>query len=144
MRARISEHDAEPHFQADHEKGMRLFGIALARLTTENVEGLVANHVGESRALEFKLTLPGKHTEDKKEFLADVSARRERRHRKSNDCPRCSTMALVLRLHHWCSSRTRKKGGMVPILGTIPAGLETCTNAHYYAEAAAGLRVRVP
>lgn len=53
---------------------MRLAGIPVGGLTTEHIAALPENKVGESRTLEFKLTLPGNSSGDKKEFLADVSA----------------------------------------------------------------------
>lgn len=39
-----------------------------------NLEGLVEDGVAEGRDIDYKLTLPGTTTEEKKEFLADVSS----------------------------------------------------------------------
>jgi hypothetical protein len=53
---------------------MRLQGTLVGQLTAEHIASLAADHAGESRVLEFKRELPGHATEDRKEFLADVSA----------------------------------------------------------------------
>lgn len=46
----------------------------LHNITESDLQDLVTNEVVESRTIEYKLSLPGSGDEDKKEFLADVSA----------------------------------------------------------------------
>ncbi len=46
----------------------------IKNLTEEKVNSLKENQVAEDKHLEYKLTLPGDKYEDKKEFLADLSA----------------------------------------------------------------------
>lgn len=46
----------------------------LDQITLDDMERLVTNGVAESRTLEYKETLPGGTDNDKREFLADVSA----------------------------------------------------------------------
>lgn len=47
---------------------------AIETITEEVLSRLVSNGVPESRTLEFKRDLPGGANDDKKEFLADVTA----------------------------------------------------------------------
>lgn len=53
---------------------MRVLGIPISALSIADVRALRDDGVGESRTLDYKLTLPGTGDEEKKEFLADVSA----------------------------------------------------------------------
>src|SRR5438094_980336 len=53
---------------------VRLRGTLVGGLTASDVDALVANRVGESRVLDFKETLPGTNNEQRKDFLADVTA----------------------------------------------------------------------
>jgi len=50
------------------------FDKPIDKLTSADIEELVAEGARESRVLDFKLTLPGRSDGDKKEFLADVSS----------------------------------------------------------------------
>ncbi|MDD4871294.1 MAG: ATP-binding protein [Kiritimatiellae bacterium] len=43
-------------------------------IASEDIQALIDNEAGESRVLEYKQSLPGNSDDDKKEFLADISA----------------------------------------------------------------------
>lgn len=53
---------------------MSLTGIRLEDITEKELQSLVDNQVRENKVLEYKEALPGNANDDKKEFLADVSA----------------------------------------------------------------------
>jgi hypothetical protein len=51
-----------------------MFNIAFDAIDKGRIEALVANEARENLTLEYKETLPGSGRDDKKEFLADISA----------------------------------------------------------------------
>jgi predicted HTH transcriptional regulator len=53
---------------------MRLRGKLVGKIEAEDILGLVENKAPESRVLEYKRELPGRTDDEKKEFLADVTA----------------------------------------------------------------------
>ena len=50
------------------------FENPLQDISLDDLQRLVTNAVSESRSIEYKQALPGTTNDDKKEFLADVSA----------------------------------------------------------------------
>lgn len=51
-----------------------MINVSLKQIDKAIIESLISNEVRESRTLDYKEKLPGGKNEDKKEFLADVSA----------------------------------------------------------------------
>jgi predicted HTH transcriptional regulator len=53
---------------------MTLWSVPIDEVSDTHLRGLVDNEVAELRAIEYKRDLPGPTSDDKKEFLADVSS----------------------------------------------------------------------